>query len=143
MAALEMIPELELGYDVERPRLHVVTSTPRTFTSGRLVSERRAARARLVQRRRRIAVGVIAFVVFAALAIPGHAFGKTSPVGMSADTQSAATLQPGMVYDVQPGDTLMTIAKLANPFSPNTAFDALRTELHSSFVITGEHVLIP
>jgi hypothetical protein len=48
-----------------------------------------------------------------------------------------------MVYVVQAGATVNTIATLADPVDPSLARRALIRELRSSVVVAGEHVLIP
>jgi predicted Zn-dependent protease len=48
-----------------------------------------------------------------------------------------------MVYVVQPGDTVTSIATLVNPVDPSLARHVLVRELGSSYVVPGEHVLIP
>jgi hypothetical protein len=48
-----------------------------------------------------------------------------------------------MVYVVQPGDTVSSLAALVNPVDPSQARRALVGELGSRFVVPGEHVLIP
>jgi hypothetical protein len=94
-------------------------------------------------RRRRSALAVLVLASLVLLAWPGHAFGGTNGVGLSTDLASSSTLSSGMVYVVQPGDTLATIARTLNPVNPSVARSALVAELHASVVISGEHVLIP
>jgi hypothetical protein len=77
------------------------------------------------------------------LAWAGHAFGGVNGVGVPSDGASSSLLSAGMVYVVQPGDTVASIARLANPNDPAVARVALERELRSSVVVTGEHVLIP
>ena len=48
-----------------------------------------------------------------------------------------------MVYVVQPGDTVDSIARLVNPVQPQLARRDLVAELRSDVVVAGEHVLIP
>ena len=48
-----------------------------------------------------------------------------------------------MVYVVEPGDTVTSIATHVNPWQPSVARQALIRELGSSVVVPGEHVLIP
>jgi predicted Zn-dependent protease len=48
-----------------------------------------------------------------------------------------------MVYVVQPGDTVDSIARKLNPVDPALARHALIAELRSNAVVDGEHVLIP
>jgi hypothetical protein len=97
----------------------------------------------MMQRRRRtIAVAVVA-VALVMLAFPGLAFGSSNTSGLSIDLQTGSQLSAGMVYVVQPGDTVMTIAKQVNPVTPNVAYRALVHELHATSVVVGENVLIP
>ena len=48
-----------------------------------------------------------------------------------------------MIYVVQPGDTVGSIARAMNPVDPAFARRLLVKELDSSVVVPGEHVLIP
>ena len=48
-----------------------------------------------------------------------------------------------MVYVVQPGDSLSSIARAVNPVDPAQARAALVHVLHSSVIVPGEHILIP
>jgi predicted anti-sigma-YlaC factor YlaD len=145
MAAVELFPS---HFDIEesmRPTLRVVPddfAVP-PYRRGPLVANRRAARARMKQRRRRSAVVALLVGTFVLLAWPGHAFGGTNGVGLSTDLATSSTLSSGMVYVVQPGDALTSIAQIVNPVDPSLARAALVRELHSSAVVTGEHVLIP
>ena len=111
--------------------------------SGPLVANRRAARARMKARRRRSALAAGLLVSLVLLAWPGHAFGGTNGVGLSTDLASSSTLSSGMVYIVEPGDTLSSIARELNPVNPAQARRALVQELRSDVVIAGEHVVIP
>jgi hypothetical protein len=74
---------------------------------------------------------------------PGHAFGGMvgSADAMGAQTQSR--LSAGMVYVVQRGDTVTSIARLIDPANPASARLELVRELRSSVVVVGEHVAIP
>jgi len=143
--AMARVMEEEIRSD-EMPALHVVHVDPRDskdYRRGVPVYVRRAARARMVRRRRRtIAIGVLA-VVTVLLALPGHAFGGESNVGVPVDQSNGAQLAPGMVYVVQGNDTLASIAARVNPNSPSVAKTALKKELGSSVVVPGEHILIP
>ena len=94
-------------------------------------------------RRRRSALAALVLVSLVLLAWPGHAFGGTNGVGLSTDLASSSTLSSGMVYVVQPGDTISSIAREVNPVSPSIAREALVAELRSQDVVSGEHVLIP
>lgn len=145
MAAVEMFRDELDDVEVVRPLLRVVreeTNLPH-YRRSPLVANRRAARARMKQRRRRSAVVALLAATLVLLAWPGHAFGGTNGAGLSTDLASSTTLASGMVYVVQPGDTLSTIAAEVNPVRPGIARAALVAELHSSVVIAGEHVLIP
>jgi hypothetical protein len=145
MAAVELIPGEYGARESLRPVLHmvpVIDEFPQ-YRHGPLVANRRAARARMKARRRRSAVVALILVSLVLLAWPGHAFGGTNGVGLSTDLATSSTLSSGMVYIVQPGDTLTSIARSLNPVDPALARRALVAELRSDVVITGEHVLIP
>jgi hypothetical protein len=145
MAVVEMFPsEYEIDRSL-RPTLRVVLMEPEApqYRRGPLVANRRAARARMKQRRRRSAIAALVVGSLVLLAWPGHAFGGTNGVGLSTDLASSSTLSSGMVYVVQTGDTVNTIATLADPVDPSLARRALINELRSSVIVAGEHVLIP
>ncbi len=145
MAAVEMLPRELKSPTTSHPQLHVVSirDDAARYGQGPSVADRRAARARMKVRRRR-SVGVAAvFVSLVLLAWPGHAFGGTNGVGLSTDLATGSTLSSGMVYVVQPGDTVSSIARLLNPVQPSLAVRALEGELRSTVVVAGEHVLIP
>jgi predicted anti-sigma-YlaC factor YlaD len=145
MAAVEMIPGEYQFPASSRPNLHVVA--PREdiphYRRGPLVANRRAARARMKARRRRSALVAVVLASLVLLAWPGHAFGGTNGVGLSTDLATSSTLSSGMVYVVQPGDTVDSIARKLNPVDPALARHALIAELRSNAVVDGEHVLIP
>jgi len=145
MAAVEMMPREYESPDSLRPLLRAVPQLPEaaTYRQGPLVANRRAARARMKARRRRTAVVALLLVSLVILAWPGHAFGGTNGVGLSSDVASSSTLSSGMVYVVQPGDTISSIARELNPVDPSIARRALVAELRSEVVIAGEHLLIP
>lgn len=145
MAAVEMSRELRGDPPTSRPQLRVVAAWPRhhAYRVGPLVANRRAARARMKARRRRSALVALVAISMVVLAWPGHAFGGTNGVGLSTDLASSATMSSGMVYIVQPGDTLWSIARSLNPVDPKVARAALVDELRSQVVVAGEHVLIP
>ena len=147
MAALEIFAEGDdaLSPLPSRRALHAVSSLDRahSYRVGPLVANRRAARARMKARRRRNSLVALVAVSLVVLAWPGHAFGGTNGVGLSTDLASSSTLSSGMVYVVEPGDTISSIARELNPVSPWTARRALVAELHSRDVVVGEHVLIP
>ncbi|MBW4029625.1 MAG: LysM peptidoglycan-binding domain-containing protein [Acidobacteria bacterium] len=145
MAAVEMFFEGPNVTASSRSPLRVVPAAPTApvYRVGPLVANRRAARARMKARRRRSALAALVVISLVLLAWPGHAFGGTNGVGLSTDLASSSTLSSGMVYVVQPGDTIASIARALNPVSPAMARKALVAELRSEDVVTGEHVLIP
>jgi len=97
----------------------------------------------MLQRRRRTLAALVIIAAVTLLAFPGLAFGTANNSGLSVDLQTGSQLSAGMVYVVQPGDTLASIAKQINPVTPSITYRALKAQLHSSVVIVGEHVLIP
>lgn len=145
MAAIETVQFDEFDDVVVQPYLQLVSVqlTPQPLRRGRSLLERRAARARMMQRRRRSLVALALMVGLGVLAWPGHAFGGTTGAGLPTDLATSSTLASGMDYVVQPGDTVASIALLMNPIDPVRARVALEHELRSSVVIAGEHVLIP
>ena len=142
MAALEMMPREDSEFPAA-PTLRVVRPETDSLPRALPVAERRARRAALLRRRRRVALcaGLVASAII--LAWPGHAFGHSSAAGLSSDLASSSTLSAGMVYVVQPGDTVDSIARLVNPVQPQLARRDLVAELRSDVVVAGEHVLIP
>ncbi len=125
-----------------RPVLRVV-SEPRVMREGPALALRRARRARLRQRRRAglaLSVLVVAAIV---IAWPGLAMGGSTAAGLSTDLADSSSLAAGMVYVVQPGDSVASIARLINPVEPTLARRDLVRELRSDVVVPGEHVLIP
>lgn len=145
MAAVEMFPtEYEEAFPAPS-MLHVVKVHEPASSSvrGPLVANRRAARARMKARRRRSVLVAAIVASLALLSYPGHAFGGTNGVGLSTDVATSSTLSSGMVYVVQPGDSVASIARSLNPENPKLAQRALSAELRSDVVVVGEHVLIP
>lgn len=145
MAAVEMFPHEALETISSRPILRLVepVGAHRAFKSGMLISQRRAARARMVQRRRRsLAVGAV-LVALLLLALPGHAFGGTTATGLPISYETGSQLSPGMVYVVQPGDTLASIARQVNPLNPEQAYQVLASQLRSTVVVPQERIVIP
>lgn len=104
------------------------------------LAARRAARARMMQRRRRSLAGLALIVAFVVLAWPAHAFGS---VRFGSFDNVASQYNSGMTYVVQSGDTLQSIASLVDPSNPGPVIAALRHELRSDVLSVGEHVLIP
>lgn len=141
MAAVEIV-ETEWILEAVAPPLRLVrvVSEP---ARGRSLTQRRAARARMRQRRRRTLAGIALMLAVGVLAMPGTSFGGVTNTGLSTDLATSAVLAPGMSYVVQPGDTVDAIAARINPLNPTLARVALVRELDSNVVIVGEHVLIP
>jgi len=144
MAAVEWIEDEEFLKPTRRPPLRLVSiqSTPEPFRTTRPLAQRRAARALMLKRRRRTLVACALLVGLVILCLPGVAFGGVAGVP-SSDLSSGASLAPGMVYVVQSGDSVNSIARMINPSEPSVARAALVHELDSTVVVTGERVLIP
>jgi hypothetical protein len=145
MAAVEVLETLELDDWSPAPYLRLITEDPqlRTFVHGPSLARRRAARAKVLRRRRRVLVSIVVLSAVAILAVPGHVFGATTGGGLSTDLANSSDLASGMSYVVQPGDTIASIAREMNPVDPAVARVSLVRELGSDVVVPGEHVLIP
>jgi hypothetical protein len=142
MAAVEVVQFEEYEDVVERPYLRLVT-TPQVFRTGPSLANRRAARARMMKRRRRTILAFALLLGLVILAWPGHAFGGETGAGLPTDLANSSVLASGMNYVVQPGDTVNSIARMMNPLDLKAARADLVRELQSSVVVPGEHVLIP
>ncbi len=145
MAAIQ-IEEFEvLTSEEAMPYLRLVTAqnTPQSFRTGVPLAVRREARELRRKRRIRLYAGLVLAGALVILLMPGAAFGGVTGTGLSTDIASSAELASGMVYVVQPGDTLSSISKMVNPVSPQKARSVLVAQLGSSVVIAGEHILIP
>ena len=144
MAAVEMFEE-EIVNRQNCPQLRLVRfeSAPTPLRSGLPLTQRRAARALMMKRRRRTLVTLALLAGLTILALPGVAFGGVSGGAHSSDLNNNATLAAGVDYVVQPGDTLNAIARMINPADPSRARSALVHELDSTVVVAGEHVQIP
>jgi hypothetical protein len=143
MAAIELVDVEDYPY-VQRPQLRLVSvQNAEPLRTGRPLASRRAARARMLQRRRRtfIALALVAGLII--LAVPGAAFGGVTGAGLSGDLANSSVLASGMTYVVHTGDTVGSIARLMNPVDPSMARHELIRELGSSVVVLGEHILIP
>ncbi len=125
------------------PHLRLVDQSSVTWRSGATLASRRLARARRRRQRQRVLLAFGVGLGLVVLAWPGHAFGGTTGSGLPTDLATGTTLASGMVYVVQAGDSIGSIARLANPLDPALARRALTKELRSSVVVPGEHVLIP
>jgi hypothetical protein len=144
MAAVEIFESDLHPFEVGAPRLHLVPEPGvAPLRIGRPLAERRAVRARMLQRRRRSLAALALAGALTFLAWPGHALGGVNGAGLSTDLATSSTLASGEVYVVQSGDTVNSIARLMNPVDPAVARVALVHELGSPVVVPGEHVLIP
>src|ERR1035438_5619450 len=116
MAAVEMFEE-ETTKTQDRPQLRLVRfeSAPTPLRSGLPLTQRRAARALMMKRRRRTLVTLALLAGLTILALPGVAFGGVSGGAHSSDLNNNATLAAGVGYVVQPGDALNAIARMINP----------------------------
>jgi hypothetical protein len=142
MAAVEVVEFEEFEDLVQRPHLRLV-STPPVFRTGPSLANRRAARARMMKRRRRTLVAFALLLGLVILSWPGHAFGGETGAGLPTDLANSSVLASGMNFVVQPGDTVNSIARMMNPIDPNLARADLVRELDSSVVVPGERILIP
>jgi hypothetical protein len=145
MAAVEVI-EYEGSQVLDtRPylRLVEVAAIPAPRRTGPTIAQRRAARARMMHRRRRTIVALALVAGVALLAFPGNAFGGVTGAGLSTDLANSSVLASGMNYEVKPGDSVGSIAALMNPVNPSTARDALVDQIDSTVVVPGEHIVIP
>lgn len=123
MAAIQ-IEEFEvLTSEEAMPYLRLVTAqnTPQSFRTGVPLAVRREARELRRKRRIRLYAGLVLAGALVILLMPGAAFGGVTGTGLSTDIASSAELASGMVYVVQPGDTLSSISKMVNPVSPQKA----------------------
>lgn len=145
MAAVEILEIPGLDEILRRPALRLVSYTPAppAIRRGVSIRQRRAERARVLQRRRRAAAAMILLGALTILAMPGHLFGATTGAGLSTDLAASSTLASGMDYVVQPGNTVISIAREMNPTNPSLARSLLVHELGSTVVVPGEHILIP
>jgi len=145
MAAIQ-IEEFEvLTSEETAPYLRLVTAqnAPQSFRTGVPLSVRREARELRRKRKNRLYAGLVLAGAVIILAMPGAAFGGVTGTGLSTDIASSAELASGMVYVVQPGDTISSIAHMVNPVNPQNAKNVLVAQLGSNVVISGEHILIP
>jgi hypothetical protein len=143
MAAVELLETAEYEAVSSHLRLVRVDPSPRAFREGPSLAQRRHVRARVRRRRQRLAATLVVVGALTILAMPGHVFGATTGAGLSTDLASSSVLASGMDYVVQPGDTINSIALEMNPTDPRGARLLLASELGSSVVVPGEHVLIP
>lgn len=132
-------PRWQTSLDVDR------TPTPRVAAQRQSVplAVRRAARARMMQRRRRTFLGLTILMAVIALAWPGSAFGGVTKYGVNMDIAMNSRYHSGTVYVVGEHDTIDTIAVAVSPTHPEIVRRALIRSLRSSVVTPGEHVVIP
>lgn len=105
------------------------------------VTVRRAARARVQRRRRRLVLGVAAAGLCAGLALPLSVLGGATPqaVGVPGTTLTGST-----VYVVQAGDTVWSIAsRFDRGGDPRPLAEAIAKETGSATVVPGERIAIP
>ena len=144
MAAVEVFQHDEPVVEARANLRLVSVSTIETpLRTGPSLARRRAARARMLQRRRRTLVALAVIVGLVILAFPGHAFGGVTGAGLPTDLADSSVLASGMSYVVQPGDTVSSIARLMNPLDPSHARSELVHQLESKVVVPGEHIVIP
>jgi hypothetical protein len=145
MAAVEILRS-ESPLDERGAHLSLVVAPAPESAARRVatpVGLRRAARSRMLARRRRALACAALVGALTFLAWPGHALGGVNAAGMPTDLATFSSLAPGTLYVVQSGDSVSSIAALMNPLDPRTARAALVAELGSAVVVPGEHVVIP
>jgi hypothetical protein len=114
---------LELEYEEFYPGLTVVPPVPgRTATSARV-------------QRRRVILGVVVVVLLVLLMLPIRALGGKTVTG------SAPTA--GQQYVVRSGDTLSSIASKVGGGNVAGMEQRLASEVGSTVLVPGEHLLIP
>lgn len=143
MAAVELLETFEAEVLPSHLRLVRADPGPRVLREGPSLAQRRRARARVHQRRRRAAVTLVVVGALTILAVPGHVFGATTGAGLSTDLANSSVLASGMDYVIQRGDTFNSLAREMNPTDPSEARTLLVHELGSRVVVPGERVLIP
>ena len=86
-------------------------------------------------------MGVLGILVL--LVLPIRLFGG-HPVGAAAATLHGSTAGHPVVYVVQPGDTLWSIATRIDPTGdPRPLVDRLAAQIGSDTVVPGEHLTLP
>jgi hypothetical protein len=110
---------------------------------GAEVSLRRAARRRVVVRRRRVALAMVCAGLLAGLALPVGLLGGRAPDAAATALPNAADAGNAVVYVVQPGDTLESIAARVDPGHAGRMAHLLARETGSATVVPGEHILLP
>jgi hypothetical protein len=110
---------------------------------GAEVSQRRAARRRVVVRHRRVALAVLSVGLLAGLALPVGLLGGHAPDAAATALPNAADAGNGVIYVVQPGDTLASIASRVDPGHAGRLAHLLARETGSATVVPGEHLRLP
>jgi hypothetical protein len=114
---------LELEYEAIYPRLQVVPApVERTGPSARV-------------QRRRLVLGAIVVVLLVLLMLPIRALGGKTLA------QSGPVV--GQTYVVRSGDTLASIATQVDRADPAGTEQRLASEVGSTVLVPGEHLLIP
>ena len=137
LEALTTVPEMPRRRD--HLRLVPISYSTAHYRVSSPLAERRAKLSRVLQRRRRVVVGLILAAILAIL-LASQPQSSTSNSGV---LSHSSALNAGQTYVVQGGETLSTIARLVNPEHPSIAYAALKKQVGSSVVIAGEHLLIP
>jgi|GEM_PF-751605 len=121
-----------------------VVEPPMPAARRRSVASGERARVRAV-RRRRAALGVLAVGLLAALAAPVSALGgRTVSTPAAASVPAPPTRSHAVVYVVQPGDSLRSIAARLSPGSASRSLaTALAAELGTDHVVPGERLVLP
>ena len=110
---------------------------------GEEVSRRRALRRSAQVRRRRVALAVLTVGLLTALALPVSVLGGSSPDNAATALPTAADGGSGVVYVVQPGDTLASVAARVAPGHAARMENLLARETGSRTLVPGQHVLLP
>jgi hypothetical protein len=114
---------LELEYEAIYPRLHVVPApVERVGPSARV-------------QHRRLVLGAIVLVVLVLLMLPIRALGGK--------TLAQSGPVAGQTYVVRSGDTLASISMRVDRADPAGTEQRLASEVGSTVLVPGEHLLIP
>jgi hypothetical protein len=112
------------------------------YRHGVEVSQRRRARASARVRRRRTVLGLATVGLLVSLALPVSLLGGRPATG--ADSLPGAMAGGnGIVYVVQAGDTLQSIAARVQPGDPGRLAAQLANQTGSTHVVPGEHLTLP
>lgn len=104
------------------------------------VAWRRAQRARVQRRRRRLLSGLVAAGLCTALALPLSFLGGAAPRALRVP---GTTLTGATVYVVRPGDTLWSIAaRFDHGGDPRPLAEALARETGSATLVPGERIAV-